>query len=220
MIKLDKVTKIYVAGNNKKQALQEVSLTVKEGEFVSIMGTSGSGKSTLLNIIGCMDSLTEGSYVFQETEVHHLNNTALNKFRKNHISFVFQYFALMKRYSVYENVEMPLLIKNISKKERKQIIMENLERVGIADLANSLPSRISGGQQQRCAIARALASGNDLILADEPTGALDSQTGNELMDTFDKINQEGKTIILVTHDEDIAKRTKRILKMEDGILSE
>lgn len=219
MIKLENVTKIYTAGSVKNIALSNITLTIEDGEFISIMGTSGSGKSTLLNILGCMDTLTEGEYFYGETAVHKLNHSSLNKFRKNHISFVFQYFALMNRYTVFENVEVPLLIKNISKKERKKRIMENLDRMGIADKANDLPSRISGGQQQRCAIARALASGNDIILADEPTGALDQKTGNDIMNRLEEINKEGKTIIVVTHDINIAKRTERILKLEDGILS-
>lgn len=216
MIKLEKVSKTYTTGKLKKEVLNEISLTVKDGEFISIMGTSGSGKSTLLNLIGCMDTLTSGEYFYDETQVHRLNQFKLNQFRKKNISFVFQYFALMKRYTVYENVEMPLLIKNISKKERKEIVMSNLERMGITEVADELPGHISGGQQQRCAIARALASGNQVILADEPTGALDQKTGNDIMNRFEEINAEGKTIILVTHDEKIANRTQRILRIEDG----
>ncbi len=220
MIALDHVTKIYTSGSVDNKALNDVSLTIGDGEFIAIMGTSGSGKSTLLNIIGCMDSLTEGSYYYDDTAVHALNGASLNRFRKNHVSFVFQYFALMNRYTVYENVEIPLKIKNMPKKERRRIVMENLERMGIADKAKELPSHISGGQQQRCAIARALASGNDIILADEPTGALDQKTGSDIMDCLELINQEGKTIIVVTHDENVAKRANRILRLEDGILNE
>lgn len=197
-------------------ALDGVSLNIQKGDFISIVGTSGSGKSTLLHILGAMDSLTSGEYYYEHEAIHSKKSNGLHKFRKEHISFVFQNFALMDHYTIYENVELPLRAKNISKKERKKIVMEQLEKVGIKDLAEKLPRHLSGGQQQRCAIARALASGNELILADEPTGALDTKNSHEIMNILKELNKMGKTIILVTHDPNIAKETKKIIQMEDG----
>lgn len=220
MIEIKHLKKEYVAkgGGATNLAIKDISLNINKGEFVAIMGASGSGKSTLLNIIGCMDVLTGGEYVFEEIPIHNIAKSKIHKFRKEHISFVFQNFALMQHYTVYENVELPLLAKNMARKKRKQIVTEQLERMGITELAKKLPSQISGGQQQRCAIARALASGNDLILADEPTGALDSQNSKEIMDIFDEMNRSGKTIVLVTHDINVANRTKRIIEIQDGMV--
>ena len=216
MITLNNVKKTYSVGENKTLAVNGISTTIEQGEFVSIMGASGSGKSTLLNVIGCMDTLSEGEYFYNDVPVHNLKGSKLHKFRKNHVSFVFQNFALMNHYTVYENVEFPLLVKNVPRKERKKIVMKHLEMLGISDLARKLPIHISGGQQQRCAIGRALTSGNDLILADEPTGALDKKNGKEIMDIFEQINKEGKTVIIVTHDDTVAARTNRIIQIEDG----
>lgn len=221
MITLNNIKKIYSIGENKTVAVNGISMTIEQGEFVSIMGASGSGKSTLLNVIGCMDTLSQGEYFYNDVPVHSLKGSRLHKFRKNHVSFVFQNFALMNHYTVYENVELPLLVKNVPRKERKKIVTEYLEILGISDLARKLPIHISGGQQQRCAIGRALSSGNDLILADEPTGALDKKNGIDIMDIFEKINKEGKTVIVVTHDDKVASRTNRIIQVEDGkILTE
>lgn len=219
MIGIKHLKKEYVVkGGAANLAIKDISLNIEEGEFVAIMGASGSGKSTLLNVIGCMDVMTEGEYYFNEIPIHSITKGKIHKFRKEHISFVFQNFALMQHYNVYENVELPLVARNMAKKKRKQIVMEQLERMGIADLSKKLPSQISGGQQQRCAIARALASGNELILADEPTGALDSGTSKEIMDIFEEMNRNGKTIVLVTHDMNVANRTKRIIEIKDGML--
>ena len=218
MIKLENVVKIYDSQGVKTNALNGISLEIKEGEMIAIMGPSGSGKSTLLNIIGCMDKLTSGKYIYDECEVSSLKASELNAFRKKHISFVFQNFALMKDYTVYENVELPLLTRNIPGKERKKIVNEKLELMGISDLKKKYPTRISGGQQQRCAIARALAAGNDMILADEPTGALDSKTGDEIMAVFKKVNEMGKTIIIITHDINIANKCDRVIEIVDGKL--
>lgn len=220
MITLNNVKKTYSLGENKTIAVNGISTTIEQGEFVSIMGASGSGKSTLLNVIGCMDTLSEGEYFYNEVAVHNLKGSKLHKFRKNHVSFVFQNFALMNHYTVYENVEFPLLVKNVPRKERKKKVTEYLEMLGISDLARKLPIHISGGQQQRCAIGRALTSGNDLILADEPTGALDKKNGKEIMDLFEQINKEGKTVIIVTHDDTVAARTNRIIRIEDGKMLE
>lgn len=216
MIQLDNVTKIYGKGDAATTALNNVSLRVEDGEMLAIMGTSGSGKTTLLNMLGCMDHLTEGQYWYQDVEVSKLGRHRLDRFRKQHVSFVFQHFALMSDYTVFENVETPLLCKRIGRKERKNIVMDCLDKVGISDLAKKYPGKISGGQKQRCAIARALAAGNDLILADEPTGALDQATGREIMDILKAVNTFGKTVIIVTHDPEIAKRCSRIIRIEDG----
>ncbi len=216
VITLEHITKVYGKGDSATTALSDVSLTIEEGEMVAIMGTSGSGKSTLLNMIGCMDRFNDGEYYFENEVVHKLSGHRLHQFRKKHIGFVFQQFALMNQYTVYENVELPLCIQNVPRKERKMRVMQALEQMGIAKLAKKMPTKISGGQQQRCAIARALASQNEVILADEPTGALDKNTSKEIMDILQELNEQGKTIIVVTHDSAVAERTKRIVCMEDG----
>ncbi|MDD6072559.1 MAG: ABC transporter ATP-binding protein [Clostridiales bacterium] len=220
MIILKNINKTYENGKNATHALKDVSLEIMEGEMVAIMGTSGSGKSTLLNILGCMDQPDSGEYLYRDMEVQSLNNQQLHQFRKEHVGFVFQHFALMNQYTVYENVELPLSIQNVPKKERKERVYEALTRMGIRELARKMPAKISGGQQQRCAIARALASGNELILADEPTGALDINTGNEIMNILEDLNKQGRTIVIVTHDPKIAARTQRVLYMEDGKIGE
>lgn len=216
MIKLTDVTKIYGTEENGTKALDNVSLTINDGEMIAIMGTSGSGKSTLINLLGGMDTLTSGTYLYNGTDVGNMKLSELHKFRKNNISFVFQHFALMNHYTVFENVEVPLRAKRIKRARRKEIVMEKLKMLGIEELAKKLPVQISGGQQQRCAIARALAADNQLILADEPTGALDSKTGKEIMDIFTDIKHLGKTVIIVTHDNKIADRCERIVRIEDG----
>ena len=220
MIKLTGVTKIYDKGAAGTTALKNVNLTVESGEMIAIMGTSGSGKTTLLNMIGCMDKMTEGQYFYDDVEVSSLSKRRLDKFRKEHVSFVFQNFALMNDYTVFENAEVPLLCKGVGKRERKKRIMDSLQKVGIKELSKKYPRKISGGQKQRCAIARAIASGNDLILADEPTGALDKNTGNEIMNLLKDLNEQGKTIIIVTHNKDIAKQCQRIIYIEDGVVEE
>ena len=185
------------------------------------IGDSGSGKSTLLNVIGCMDIMDSGKFLLNGKEINNSKiNNDLHKIRKDNISFVFQNFALLNHYSVFENVEVPLLAKKINKKERKRIIQEKLKLMGIYNLKNKLPSKISGGQQQRCAIARALASDNSIILADEPTGALDSRTSEEIMNVLKSLNDMGKTVVIVTHNMEIANQTNRILEMEDGKIKE
>ncbi len=220
MITLKHITKIYGKGEGAARALQDVSLEIQEGEMISVMGASGSGKSTLLNMLGCMDQFDSGEYFYGDIEVHKLEKSKLHQFRKKHIAFVFQQFALMNQYTVYENVELPLCIQNVPKKERRKRVYEALEQMGIRELAKKMPAKISGGQQQRCAIARALASGNELILADEPTGALDVNNGNEIMNILEQLNKQGKTVVVITHDPKIAARTQRILYMEDGRIVE
>ena len=218
MIQLKDITKIYKNGDNDLYALKKINLEIEKGDFVAIMGASGSGKTTLLNILGCMDTATEGEYIYDGEKVSELKPSKADMFRRDHIGFIFQNFALLKDYSLRENVEIPLRASNISKKKRNRISDDILSRVGLADYFKQYPTKISGGQQQRCAIARALVSGADLILADEPTGALDSKTGQEILDLLKEINSEGKTLIIVTHDEKIAAQAKRIIKLEDGCI--
>lgn len=216
MIKLIHVKKDYTEGGVVTNALKDINLEVKDGEFVAIMGASGSGKSTLLHILGGMDKLTSGEYYYNDEAVHDMSMGRLNIFRRDHVSFVFQNAALMKYYTVAENIEMPLLSMNVGKRERKKIIEEKMEAVGIAHLAKKLPIHISGGEQTRTAIARALAGDNELLLADEPTGALDQTTGKEIMEVFKKVHEMGKTIILITHDPNVAAYADRIIRIEDG----
>ena len=216
MIKLIHVKKDYTEGGVVTNALKDINLEVKDGEFVAIMGASGSGKSTLLHILGGMDKLTSGEYYYNDEAVHDMSMGRLNIFRRDHVSFVFQNAALMKYYTVAENIEMPLLSMNVGKKERKKIIEEKMEAVGIAHLAKKLPIHISGGEQTRTAIARALAGDNELLLADEPTGALDQTTGKEIMEVFKKVHEMGKTIILITLDPNVAAYADRIIRIEDG----
>lgn len=218
MIELVDISKIYKNGEQETVALKEVSLTIEDGEFVVIMGTSGSGKSTLLHILGCMDKPTKGTYMLQGEDITHFNSRQLNKIRKSNITFVFQNFALMEKYTAYENIELPLLHRGISMRQRKKIILEAARRLGIESQLYKLPREMSGGQQQRVALARALVSGADIILADEPTGALDHATSMELMNILKEYNLNGKTIIIVTHDKEVAEFADRVIKINDGRL--
>ena len=216
MIKLDNIVKIYGINTQKKRALDGVSLEIADGELVSIIGPSGSGKSTLLNIIGCMDEATEGKYFLDDTEITSLSKSKIEDIRKDKIGFVFQHFALMDYYTAYENIELPLLIKNVKRAKRKKMVNEQLEAMGIADVKNNIPAKMSGGQRQRVAIARALISGCSVLLADEPTGALDQATGREVLSLLKDINKRGTTVIIVTHDMNIAAQTDRIIEICDG----
>ncbi len=214
MIELKDLKKDYGKGDNCTHALQGINLKIDKGEYVAIVGTSGSGKSTLLHILGGMDQATSGVYRFENEIISDYSLSKLQEFRKRNISFVFQNFALMNKYTVYENVEMPLIARKL--KGRKRIVIDCLEKMGIADVKNKLPTQLSGGQQQRCAIARALASDSPLILADEPTGALDNKTSNEIMSCFEELLSNNRTIILITHDLSIANRCQRVIRIEDG----
>lgn len=216
VIELEKIGKTYGKGESATQALSNVSLKIEEGEFWSIMGPSGSGKSTLLNILGCMDVPTEGNYFLKGEKINDYTAKQLSRVRNQTISFVFQQFALLNEYSVYDNIELPLFCRKLSRKERRERIDYYMKRLGIEGLGKKKPTQISGGQQQRAAIARALVTEADIILADEPTGALDQKTGAELMGLLQEINEEGKTILLVTHDEKVADCAKRRLYIEDG----
>ncbi len=216
MIVLKNIKKCYNKKKPEELALDGVNLTVEEGEMVAVMGPSGSGKSTLLKIIGGMERSSQGEYFFNGEAVHAMNNTKLQKFIKDKVSFIFQNFALLKDYTVYENVELPLTLKRVPKKERKQRVLESLETVGIAHLKKMYPAKISGGEAQRCAIARSMAAGNELILADEPTGALDSKRGEEIVAELKKLNALGRTVIVITHNPEVAKECNRTIFLEDG----
>lgn len=220
MIKLTDIRKEYKTGQVVTKALDGLSLEIEDGEMVAIMGSSGSGKSTLLNIIGCMDKMTEGTYIYKDINVSELSVSKRKQFCKEHISFIFQDFALMDDYTVYENIELPLLVKGFKRGERKKLIGQYMEMLGITKLKKKYPKQLSGGEKQRTAIARAIASGNDIILADEPTGALDSVNGENIMKILREINGQGKTVIIVTHDEHVAESTDRIIRIKDGKVME
>lgn len=216
ILELKNIFKIYGKGDSETKALAGVDLTIEKGDFCAIMGPSGSGKSTLLNILGCMDTPTSGEYILKGQDVSKLKNKQLSKLRNQVISFVFQYFALMDEYTVFDNIMLPLNCQKYPYKEKKDRVNYYMKRLGIEKYAKKKPTQLSGGQQQRVAIARALVSNADIILADEPTGALDSTTGEELMVLLQEINQSGKTLILVTHNEKVAEKCNYVIYIEDG----
>ncbi|MGN0160319.1 MAG: ABC transporter ATP-binding protein [Lachnospiraceae bacterium] len=216
MISLKEVCKSYTGDTYNIQALDSVTFNIEEGEFVSVMGKSGSGKTTLLNILGFLDKADSGTITFMDEDVSGLSRRALWKYRKKYIGFVFQNFALINHCTVYENVALPLEGLGIGRRECRMRVNEALEKLKIGHLVNNFPGQISGGEKQRVAIARALVDESRLILADEPTGALDSNTADEIMAIFQEINNMGKTIIVVTHDDDIAARTRRKITLENG----
>ncbi len=220
VIQLDEVQKTYHTGEVDIRAVRGVSLRIQPGEFVAIMGASGSGKSTLMNIIGCLDRTTAGCYKLDGVDVSRLNRDQLAEIRNQKIGFIFQGFNLLARTAAVENVELPMLYrqKNISSRERRHSALKSLEIVGLAQRAGHFPSQLSGGQQQRVAIARALVNQPALLLADEPTGNLDTQTSIEIMGVFQKLNEQGITIMMVTHELDIAHYTKRTVVLRDGLI--
>ena len=218
MIDITDLHKSYQMGSNSLHVLKGINFSVQEGELVSIMGSSGSGKSTLLNILGMLDEADLGSYTLDNTPIKNLNEKIAAQYRNKFLGFIFQSFNLINYKSALDNVSMPLYYQGIKRKERTEKAMHYLEKVGLADWATHLPSELSGGQKQRVAIARALASDPKVLLADEPTGALDTQTSYEVMDLIQGINEEGKTILIVTHEPDIAEMTKRIVNLKDGVI--
>lgn len=218
MIQVNHLTKIYKGKMFETKALDDVSFSLQEGSFVAVMGDSGSGKTTLLNILGGMDSATQGEVLFSGTDTQKLSPGQLDKFRKENISFVFQHFALIDEYTVYENLEAPLLARDVKKKVRKKEIGEVLKSLGLEDYTYQLPDQLSGGQRQRVALARSILCKAPIILADEPTGALDEGNTSRVMELFQALHKEGKTIILITHDEKVAAYAERMLVLRDGRL--
>ena len=218
MINIKELNKSYKIGKNSLHVLKGINLQVNQGELVAIMGSSGSGKSTLLNIIGMLDNYDTGSYTLDNVTIKNLDETKAAKYRNQFLGFVFQSFNLINYKTALENIALPLYYQGIARKKRQQIALEYLDKVGLSEWAEHLPSELSGGQKQRIAIARALASQPKVLLADEPTGALDSQTSEEVMALIKKINNEGKTILVVTHEHEIANMCARIITLKDGII--
>ena len=216
LIELRNVYKIYPMGDEAVHALDGVSLAIDQGEFVAIVGSSGSGKSTAMNIIGCLDVPTSGSYHLGGVDVSTMDDDQQAEIRNKMLGFIFQQYNLIPKLTVLENVELPLLYAGVSGEERRERAIRSLERVGLADKRKNLPSQLSGGQQQRVSIARALAGSPSVILADEPTGALDSRTGREVLGFLKKLNREGDTVVLITHDNSIAVKADRIVRLQDG----
>ncbi|MGD9568397.1 MAG: ABC transporter ATP-binding protein [Sedimentibacter sp.] len=218
MINLKNITKTYDMGSVQVQVLRGITLDVKEGEFLSIIGPSGSGKSTLMNMIGCLDVPTTGEYYLDGKEISTYNEKQLSKIRNQKIGFIFQKFNLLPKLSALENVELPLIYRGMNQKERMKKSIEALEKVGLSDRMSHNPTELSGGQQQRVAIARALAGDPPVLLADEPTGNLDSKSGSDVMGLIHELSKEGKTIVLITHDIDVANEAHRIVTIKDGLL--
>ncbi len=220
IIKLENIQKYYKIGKEKFHVLKSLNLNINTGDFVMIMGKSGSGKTTLLNILGFLDNFDEGDYFFNNKNVTNLNENQRSTFRNKNIGFVFQQFNLIETLNVYQNVELPLIYDNtLNKSQREDIIKEKLNDVGLLDKAYQPPLQLSGGQQQRIAIARALVNNPQIIFADEPTGALDSETSEEIMKLLKNLNTQGKTIIMVTHDSDLVKYATKVIRLKDGVLS-
>jgi putative ABC transport system ATP-binding protein len=218
VITLDKIAKRYVMGEETIHALRSISLNIEQGEYVAFMGPSGSGKSTLMNILGCLDSPSEGSYVLNGTDVSRMDDSALAEVRNKEIGFVFQTFNLLPRLTSLENVALPLVYSGLGKSARIAQATLALENVGLGNRLTHRPNELSGGQRQRVAVARALVNSPSILLADEPTGNLDSKTSYEIMGLFDQLHQLGNTIILVTHEEDIARYARRIVRLRDGVI--
>mgnify|MGYP000922741347 FL=1 len=216
-IKLDNIQKYYKVGKEKLHILKSLSLEIEEGEFIMIMGKSGSGKTTLLNVLGFLDKIDEGHYIFNDTDVSTLSENKRSEYRAKYAGFVFQQFNLIDTINVYQNIEVPLIYAGVKdKNKRKELIYEKLNQVGLSDKALSSPNHLSGGQKQRVAIARALVNSPKIIFADEPTGALDSETGRDIMELLSSLNKNGTTVIMVTHDQDMTKYASRVITLKDG----
>lgn len=220
IIELNGISKVYEIGNIKVKALQDIDLSIDNGEYVAIMGPSGSGKSTLMNLIGCLDTPTDGVYKLTDEDVSEMTDNELADIRNRRIGFVFQTFNLLPRANAFHNVELPLIYAGLSKDDRNTKVEAALEKVGLADRMKHKPNELSGGQRQRVAIARALVNDPSLLLADEPTGNLDSATSYEIMELFGKLHDGGNTIVVVTHEEDIAKYAHRVVRLLDGYVSD
>ena len=220
IITMTGITKVYSIGGEEVRALDGANLTIREGEFVSIIGPSGSGKSTLMNIIGCLDVADSGEYILDGQSIEQYSEEELAKIRNKKIGFIFQNFNLLSRMSALSNVELPLIYQRLHLSERKEKAQRALDRVGLSDRSSHKPSELSGGQQQRVAIARALATDPAILLADEPTGNLDSKTGDDILALFHELHRAGDTIVLITHNEEIARRTERRIRIMDGRVTE
>ena len=219
VLDLKDICKDYLQGKDSVPVLKDINLSVDNGEYLAIMGPSGSGKSTLMNIIGCLDRQTSGTFTFDDIDISKCNDRQLSEIRNKKIGFVFQNFNLLPRESAVENVELPLLYAGVPRKERRDIAREALVRVGLEERINFRPTQLSGGQKQRVAIARAMVNNPRLLLADEPTGALDTKSGEQVMDLFQNLNHEGVTIVMIPHEREIAEHAKRIMFIRDGMLS-
>ena len=218
VFELRNIYKDYLQGKQPVPVLKDVSLSVEDGEYVAIMGPSGSGKSTLMNIIGCLDKQTKGTFIFDGADIMRCSDKQLSDIRNRKIGFVFQNFTLLPRQSALENVELPLLYAGVSKKKRRQMAIQALDKVGLRDRMSFKPTQLSGGQKQRVAIARAMVNHPKLLLADEPTGALDTKSGDQIMELFQELNDDGVTIVMITHEPEIAQCAKRIINIRDGVI--